>query len=155
MPTSQCCFEQIDTGVKCIVCKRTVKTEYPPEKVHAVCGGGRAYSIDGVGNDLHAVLKALGFDIRFNCGCENWIYTMNRQGIAWCKLNKATIVKKLQGEAKKRKYTKLLTNSFLIGLLLDLTFTYSSSKSKFPIESVTSRIRPLLGSAAGRSQDSS
>jgi hypothetical protein len=58
---------------------------------------------NGVGTELHKLLKLIGYKITPGCKCLQYIREMNKNGIEWCEQNKSTIIDWLKEEHKRRK----------------------------------------------------
>jgi len=42
---------------------------------------------EGVGTELHAILKEKGWEVKQGCKCLPTIFQMNKEGVEWCKKN--------------------------------------------------------------------
>lgn len=72
-------------------------------RVHNKVAGGL---LDGPGNELHLIVKNLGFEINPDCQCLATIHKMNRLGADWS-INEgmAEIISVMADEGQKRKLT--------------------------------------------------
>ncbi len=62
----------------------------------------------GPGSMLHAILAELNFGVSADCGCDERIAEMNRNGVEWCKTNRETIIGWLKESAAKRGWLEKL-----------------------------------------------
>ena len=63
----------------------------------------------GPGTHLHRLLAAFGVRQSCDCGCEDRMAEMDRQGADWCRRNIETIVDGLMEEARQRQFLGTLT----------------------------------------------
>jgi hypothetical protein len=63
----------------------------------------------GAGRHLHRLLHQLtGQGFTPGCGCKEMIRRMNANGPAWCRKHIDEIVAKMRGEARKRRWWKII-----------------------------------------------
>lgn len=97
---ANCILTKIPDGFECTICGWRYFGEQAPKRN---CGIASTIKyIEGAGTELKILIQKFGIQ-PYNCGCQNYVDTMNEKGIDWCEENINMILGWLEEGAEKRE----------------------------------------------------
>lgn len=94
--------------------------------------GGLMFPLEGVGTELHKLLKEMEFDVFAGCDCASKIHQMNLWGVAGCRENRSVIIQWLIEAAVLVDVPQCQSTEQMCGVLVDRAILITEAKHENP-----------------------